>query len=157
MCRKRSGIYIHIYIIKYKVTVMTQETKETNVTLDSKFKNGTALEKKCSTKIHQDVPKEQSYTLYYMVILDHEKVRNVLSCNFSVTIQNSIRKSFNTQEDYIAFCKKYGTQDNPFRITFANLGRKIITPEQKVSDMKRDIAGMSSEEKKALQEIVNNM
>ena len=117
---------------------MTQKT-EKNQTLNMTFGQNEIIKLSCKVRAHNDVPKNESVTVYFNVLLTGKKVNEVLDVDLKVRFQSTLRNSFDSQNDLIEFAEKYGNKDNPYNIHFDDLSKKIRTPEQKKAELIRAI------------------
>lgn len=135
---------------------MDRKMKEKNdkiQTLEMEFNDNEYIEISFSTRVHSDVPKNESATGFFRVMLHGMYVKEVLNVDYKVRIQSAIRNSFDDQNDFIDFVDKHATKDKPYHVHFNDMSKRIVTPEIRKARIIRGLkeTGMSMEElRKAL-------
>lgn len=126
--------------------------------LNDVFADGETLKTKVTrVRVDETVETDKRAEVYYKVDLSGTTVKDAIDNNYNVTFAGALRKSFESQEELLAFAEKYATKENPYQVHVNDLGKKILTPEQRKAQAKRDLLAIKTSNPELYKQIVSEI
>lgn len=116
--------------------------------LNQKFPKNSRVNLIFNTRIDSSVDKGKKG--YFVVSFDDTKVSDCIGIDFKVRLQASIRKSFESQQEFEKFVDEHANESNPFHVHITNINKKIETPSMRKARLIRELkaAGLTADDLK---------
>lgn len=112
--------------------------------------NNGNIQREVSVRVDNSISKDEQVTVHYELSFDGMKVADIIGIDYNVRFASTLRNSFDSQETLRNWAEENGSKENPYKIHISNLGKKIVSKEQRKAELLAMIRSLPEEERKAV-------